>query len=194
MKLRHTIVNRSYMLSQKQAKQTLGICLILLLLIILIIIGLNARLANNYSTSEPIGKYIIFDDNNINNGDLRVVCLSHDKQIYLNTMSKIGLKPNQTSCKNGFTPLLKQVVGIPGDVIRLESGGVFINDRLIPNSIATQYYHSRYLYPQMLGTRRLKKNEYWLSGNSNNSYDSRYFGAVNIDEIKQKAVILWSYK
>lgn len=194
MKLRHTTANRFYMLSQKQVKQTLGICLILLLFVILIIIGLDASLANNYSTSEPIGKYLIFDDNNINNGDLRVVCLSQDKKIYLDTMSKIGLKPNQTVCNNGLTPLLKRVVGVPGDVIRLESGGVFINDQLLPNSIATQYYHSQYLYPQMLGKYLLKKNEYWISGNGENSYDSRYFGAVNVNEIKQKAIILWSYK
>lgn len=194
MKLRHTIANQSYMLSQKQVKQILGICLTLLLFVILIIIGLNASLANNYSNSEPIGKYLIFDKSSVGKGDLRVVCLLQDKQIYLNTMSKIGLKPNQTSCKNGLTPLLKRVVGVPGDVVRLESGGVFINDQLLPNSVATQYYHSQYLYPQMLGKYQLKKNEYWISGNGENSYDSRYFGAVNINEIKQKAIMLWSYK
>lgn len=193
MRLHHTIVNLSYMLNQKPVKQILGICLILLLSSILIIVGLNASLANNYSTSEPIGKYLLFDNNNINTGDLRVVCLSQDKQIYLSIMSKIGLEPDITSC-NGLTPLLKRVVGVPGDVIKLESDGVFVNDILLPNSMATQYYHSQYLYPQRLGKYQLQKNEYWISGNGLNSYDSRYFGTVNVNEIKQKAVILWSYK
>lgn len=78
--------------------------------------------------------------------------------------------------------LIKRVIGLPGERVRVTEEGVFINGELI---------YEPYDLPLPEHTADevlLGEGEYFVLGdNRNNSRDSRSFGAVRIDEIKHKA-------
>lgn len=91
-------------------------------------------------------------------------------------------------CPGGYMPLLKQVMGLPGDKVEI-SGEVRINGYLIPAS------HLQARVAGFIGTKKrsltLGKGEIWLKGNSLESFDSRYFeGIFWNDEIHLQAPIL----
>jgi signal peptidase I len=71
--------------------------------------------------------------------------------------------------------LVKRIIGLPGDVIRLEMGKIFRNDiELSPYTCEEE----------TLATYILEENEYFVIGdNYKDSIDSRQFGPVTIDNI-----------
>jgi signal peptidase I len=83
--------------------------------------------------------------------------------------------------------LIKRVIGLPGDHIRITSEGVYRNNELLieeylsPNTITS---------PNM--DIELFENEYFVLGdNRESSADSRIFGKVKSDSIIAK--LLWTY-
>lgn len=82
------------------------------------------------------------------------------------------------SCPLGMQPLLKQIIGVPGDVVNVTPAGVRINGGpLLPHSAPLSHTRDGQPLPQRRGTWRL--TGYWLYGvNSPRSFDSRYFGDV----------------
>lgn len=79
--------------------------------------------------------------------------------------------------------LIKRVVGVPGDVISYQNGTIYVNGEAEKNDL-----------PESLdggilddGKILLPKNKYFCMGdNRNNSYDSRYFGSVDISQMREK--------
>lgn len=86
------------------------------------------------------------------------------------------------SCKGSYMPLLKEVAGIPGDVIDY-SDGFIINGHRIPNSsnqnldiLVDQIFISQHFI--------VPDGFVWLmSSYSSSSFDSRYFGIINESQI-----------
>ena len=80
--------------------------------------------------------------------------------------------------------IIKRVVAGPGDTIVIVDGLLYVNDELSPHQyelISTEYYGC------LDEPLALSDNEYFLMGdNRNNSYDSRFFGPVDIKEIIAK--------
>lgn len=93
--------------------------------------------------------------------------------------------------------LIKRVIGIPGDNVRVAEGKVYLNGTLLPESyIPSNFntYSGRFLTENSLVT--VPPNTYFVLGdNRENSQDSRYFGFVPKEKINGRAwVIYWPAK
>ena len=132
----------------------------------------NPSYNHNYSSN-------INDNNNINDSNI-----SHNN---------ININQNNI-CGNSSAYLLKQIVAIEGDEVNVTPNGVYINNKLYPNSkIQQNTIHNGVqinLFPMPYGNFRLGSNEYFVLGKTIHSYDSRYFGVINAKQIYRKALYL----
>lgn len=76
--------------------------------------------------------------------------------------------------------LLKLIVGIPGDKVNFDSGRITINDQFIAEYRVGEDEEFK---PFSSGKFILKDGEYWISGSTRVSLDSRYIGPVSLDQI-----------
>ena len=76
--------------------------------------------------------------------------------------------------KESGTLNIKRVIGIAGDFIRLENGEIYVNDVLIK----PYTYNGEDIFVY------LEHDEFFVIGdNYQNSYDSRNYGAISIEQI-----------
>lgn len=108
--------------------------------------------------------------NEVSRGDLVVVSTSEYPQYY----------------RDGVE-LLKLIMGVPGDKISITEDVVTINDEVI----AYLGKAGRPFEPAFKGVRVLKDGEYWISGVSNVSIDSRYIGPISHSSILGKAYAIF---
>ncbi len=92
-------------------------------------------------------------------------------------------------CPTGLMPLLKQIAAVPGDVVTINAKGVQVNGRLLANSQAQHHdTEGRKLTPISDGQYQVAPGTVWLiSSYSPLSFDSRYFGPVAFDDLRQRA-------
>lgn len=82
------------------------------------------------------------------------------------------------------TPLLKPVVAVAGDVVRISREGVSVNGRALPRSAVEQGMPG---YPA--GAYKVRTGHVWLISSYNaGSFDSRYFGPVSLANLRGRAV------
>jgi type IV secretory pathway protease TraF len=145
----------------------------------------------NNTTSEKPGLYILYPAR-ISSNNIYQICLDDFKESYIKTMMKLGLTAS-VSCNNPQISLLKTIVALPGDLVQITNFGVMINNKLLPTSTGIRIYKNIELNPLPIGyERKLQDNEYWLYGFGATSYDSRYYGPVNPNNIKNKAILVYS--
>ncbi|MGH7907195.1 MAG: signal peptidase I [Candidatus Binataceae bacterium] len=94
---------------------------------------------------------------------------------------------------------IKRVIGIPGDTVAVRKGAVYLNGKKMPN------LHGHYeLSPEArtpfsprdkFGPVTVPKRDFFMMGdNRDHSYDSRFWGFVNINAVEGKAqIIYWSW-
>ncbi|MDR2990716.1 MAG: S26 family signal peptidase [Burkholderiaceae bacterium] len=90
-------------------------------------------------------------------------------------------------CEGGAKPFLKEVIGVPGDRVRAIEQGVLINGQLVADSRPKARSEvTRKPLPHWRGDRVLGAGEYWAygAGDAKNSFDSRYFGPVQVRQIQ----------
>ena len=82
---------------------------------------------------------------------------------------------------------VKRIIAIPGDVVDIKNGVVYINDE--PTEEPYVVYHDHYnlrpsnIFPQVPFT--VPENKYFMLGdNRSNSQDSRYWGFASIDDMR----------
>ena len=80
-------------------------------------------------------------------------------------------------CPFGFAPLLKRVVGIPGDLVEVDEW-VKVNGTIVDHSPLIEEVASFYGAKTLL--KKLASREIWVMGDTDDSFDSRYFGAYQI--------------
>lgn len=144
---------------------------------------------NLYSDSLPYGIYLRTNETP-GRGSYVAACLTE-------AIAKIGLQRGylpKGRCDTGIRPVLKKVVGVEGDTITVVDQSVFINGKIVSDSVILKndsagrplqrfYADKTYLY--------LKRNDYWLMSNYKpNSWDSRYWGIVDV-EFALKPLWVW---
>jgi conjugative transfer signal peptidase TraF len=99
------------------------------------------------------------------------------------------------ACPDGGVPMLKPVLGRPGEVVRTSAEGVYLNDKLLPNTAPhAKDRHGRSLPIFPFGTYRIGSDSVWtISTYTGYSFDSRYFGPVPAAQIRGRFRPLWTW-
>jgi signal peptidase I len=103
------------------------------------------------------------------------------------------------SPKNENTEYLKRVIALPNEQIEIRNKKIFINGQPINEEYIVNTdneVNTRDISPRdNLGPITVSEDSYFLLGdNRDNSFDSRFFGSINIKKIKGKAdIIYFSY-
>lgn len=128
----------------------------------------------NISPSVPMGIYIKKSTTDIKRGDIVAVCLNSFYTHY--GLQRLYLKsPGQC---NGAMPLIKQVLAIPGDHVKLLDDYILVNRK---RYAYRTFYHdhqgkSLRVFPR---GEYVSAHDYWLFGiNNSHSWDSRYWGPI----------------
>jgi signal peptidase I len=115
-----------------------------------------------------------------------------NKLTYVSSNPKRGdiilLKPTPTLAKENFKfPLVKRIIGLPGEEIKMTQGKVYVNNQPLKEDYITEPAESEF------GPVVVPKDAYFVLGdNRNNAYDSRYWGFVPKDYLIGEATrIYW---
>ena len=99
-------------------------------------------------------------------------------------------------CEGQVLPLLKPVVGLPGDIVEVSEQGIRVNGvRYSGSSRAETDTPGRTLPAIAAGRYLVHAGEVWvLSTYAPNSWDSRYYGPVNVEQVLGVAHPLWVWR
>ena len=171
-------------MSRKVIKKKWPLIIISLFLSVFILYEVGFRI--NITESMPVGIYYLCAPDDLRNGDLVAVKLPPD-------LISIGLKRGYI--KSDETILLKRLIAVPNDKIIYKNEQISVNgiskykcivkdidlhERVMPNSLKEGIY-------------TLGNNEYFVLGNNDDSWDSRYFGSVNKENIINRAKMIIAF-
>lgn len=88
---------------------------------------------------------------------------------------------------------IKRLVGLPGEIIEIKNGSIYVNDQPAPEPIFNQiYYYNRGEFSADGQKITVPKDSYFVLGdNSTSSKDSRYWGFVPKDDLLGKALVVY---
>lgn len=171
-------------------RRALGLALkcgtgLLLLIAVFAVAGLRINVTDSLPvglyriTSEPRASYVAF-------------CLE-------GTASRLSLQRGYRpsgSCPDGGAPLLKSVVAMAGDHVRLSDAGIAVNNILLSNTAPLhQDRRGRLLEPWTFGDYLVSDGMVWVASTYNPfSYDSRYYGPIRSKQIlySLKSVLIFA--
>lgn len=103
------------------------------------------------------------------------------KQDYRLEASKNGLL---RICEENVQMLIKPIVAKHGDVVRVTGNKIFVNERFLVERLAKDGYGNP-IASVKDGVYNVAQDEYWMISTYNKaSFDSRYYGAIKVDQIK----------
>jgi len=138
------------------------------------------RLLWNATASAPVGFYLLSPGAGLHRGDMVVARAPYPARLLAARRHYLPLN----------VPLVKRVVGVPGDIVcargdRVTIGGKEIARRLAHDSLGRTM-------PWWEGCEGLRPGRYFLlMSHVPSSFDGRYFGPVGEAEIIGKATSLW---
>ena len=166
-----------------------------------IIFAKKNRYVFNISESLPIGIYQKLEDKNFQKGDLVILDIPKERMDFMISRGYID--------GNMLKTMLKRIEGVEGETFKVLTveelkGSLFsennefssieisslpkkflIKENKILGSISNFDSHGRQL-PQIKSPLILNKDEFFVMGESDNSFDSRYFGKIKKEEILYK--------
>jgi conjugative transfer signal peptidase TraF len=151
-------------------------------------------LAVNTSVSMPRGLYLVGPLAEPKRGDIISLCIPNLEaaKVY----RERHYMPPSERCRSGLPPVLKPVVGMPGDVVLIDATGTWINGIHLRNSMVFDT-DSQGMPIQHLPTgwsKRLDAGEYFMLANHiERSLDSRYYGTVQRGDMLGCAVSLITF-
>lgn len=97
------------------------------------------------------------------------------------------------SCPDGFEPLVKRIAAVPGDVVTVARAGISVNGEPVAGTAQLdQDSAGRVLQGVSAGVYQVPAARVWLlSGHDPRSWDSRYFGAVPVENVQTTAQPVW---
>ncbi|WP_432737336.1 conjugative transfer signal peptidase TraF [Maridesulfovibrio sp. FT414] len=138
----------------------------------------------NWTDSMPYGIYQIVPGRP-NRGDM--ITFSLDE---LNPYCSISTERHYLGL-NGNRPLLKVLAGLPGDSLEITEEGILINSILLPHTKAKAADSNGRELPIFLNSTVIPTAKgLALSTYTENSFDSRYFGLVDIDRMQRVIPVL----
>ena len=98
--------------------------------------------------------------------------------IQSDVFTNFGIPTGAGRC-GGVQPIVKKIVGEPGDTISVTENGVIVNGTLLPNSTLSEVVIKGYDWGNIYKDYTLSSGEYFVLGDKHpDSLDSRYFGPV----------------
>ncbi len=87
--------------------------------------------------------------------------------------------------------LIKHVAAVPGDTIRTSREGTYVNGKLWPHSAipSNTYGYRPFPFTEFI----LGPGQYWVLGQTTDSWDSRYQGPVTGQDIAFNITPLWTH-
>lgn len=142
----------------------------------------------NLTASLPLGLYRVSPA-----GSLAVVCLRGEPARLAGERAYVPLG----ACPSRLAPLMKRVVAQAGDQVIVTAEGVIVNGRMLPESVPMATDSRGPPMPALTATaayaHRLAAGELWLSSGYNaGSFDSRYFGPVTADQVRERLAPVWT--
>ncbi|MGB8956653.1 MAG: signal peptidase I [Tumebacillaceae bacterium] len=86
----------------------------------------------------------------------------------------------------GDEALIKRVIGLPGDTIKVEGGIVYVNGAALDEP-----YELEKPEQDFAETKVPDQSLFVMGDNRNNSFDSRYWGVVPLDKVIGKAIMTY---
>jgi len=156
---------------------------------IVLVLGFAGIRLNIASNSLPPGLYLIVPAGK--GSDLLICPTGIAEKVSI----KREYRVKSFGCGDGYAPLLKPIAARAGDTVTLSEAGVAVNGKLLPNS--KQYPKDGIGRPMPLvpfGTYAVLPGTVWVISSYNRfSFDSRYFGPVNLDEKVRYAKLFWLF-
>jgi conjugative transfer signal peptidase TraF len=139
----------------------------------------------NYTASMPIGIYLQKSADQIKRGDYVFACLPKS----LEELGKSRSYISTGECPGGYTPLVKEVIAVPGDDVELSDQAIIVNGRSHVAPVKNLDEAGRAMNPIARGSYPLTDG-YWLYGFHDpiHSWDSRYYGPVSKNNIIGRAI------
>lgn len=96
-------------------------------------------------------------------------------------------------CIGGLEPLFKPVVAVAGDRVEVTDAGIRVNGSLVANSAPIAVDGRGDPMPHIeRGLYRVEPGQAWMvSSYTAYSFDSRYFGPVDLSAVAGKAIPVW---
>jgi conjugative transfer signal peptidase TraF len=150
------------------------------------IIPAVAGIRINESPSLPIGLYLISEKS----GQLVEFCPAEP----FASLAIARAYRSRGNCPDGGAPLMKPEVAQAGDSVELNSRGVAVNGKLLPNSAPLKFdTHGHRLDHWPFGRVKVRSGEIWLISSYNpRSFDSRYLGPITKGEIQHHLIPLFT--
>ena len=88
---------------------------------------------------------------------------------------------------------IKRLIGLPGDIVEIKKGTLYINNKpLLDSAFNQRYYYNRGDFAREGEKLVVPENSFFVLGdNSGSSKDSRYWGFVPRDNILGKAMCIY---
>jgi len=158
--------------------------------VLLVFMGWLAGLRLNLTGSLPVGLYVISPSLPVR-GALVLVCLPAKVAAFAHAR---GYVPRGEECPNGVAPIGKPVAAIAGDTVAVTPAGLFVNGVAVPNSraLATDR-KGRPLSRVRVARCVVESGRIWIvSSYSRFSFDSRYFGPIEVRQVRATLQPLWT--